>query len=101
VLGLPPAEFLHESNRRDTYFDPSGRLKLGKPRDKDKEHHHGGADGFSSKIAGSRSIRELFKARTTEIDDMFEDFMARTLTWNPASRLTPQQALQHPFLANL
>ncbi|OZC11058.1 kinase domain protein [Onchocerca flexuosa] len=56
-----------------------GRSKRGKPRGP----------------PGSRSWNTALK---NQGDDLFIDFLRRCLDWDPDTRLTPQQALKHPWL---
>lgn len=45
---------------------------------------------------GSKSIETISNARRR--DAAFVDFLSQCLCWEPARRLTPTQALSHPWL---
>ncbi|WFD01655.1 dual-specificity kinase [Malassezia obtusa] len=84
VLGLPDRALLERSTRRKLFFDSTGA-----PRP----------------VVNSRgqrrrpSTRSLAAAARTR-DELFLDFIAQCLTWDPARRLTADAALQHPWFTH-
>lgn len=46
--------------------------------------------------AGSKTLAQVLRCD----DELFVDFIAKCLTWDPDRRLKPQPATRHPFLAN-
>ena len=85
VLGLPPLEMYERSSRRNKHFDEQGVMVVHKTR----------SSGLRRK-PDSRSLEVLAEARRT--DAMFLDFLRSCLHWLPERRLTPEQALQHPWI---
>lgn len=52
-------------------------------------------------IAQDRELLALLKAKSKEDTKrlvIFKDFLERCLSLNPKSRITPDEALKHPFL---
>ncbi|CAG9461229.1 unnamed protein product [Pedinophyceae sp. YPF-701] len=82
VLGLPPASLVDRGSRRRHFFDsarqprivPNSRGRVRQPGNKSLKGVLGGSD------AG------------------FIDFVRRCLTWDPEERLTPDEALNHPWI---
>uniref|UniRef100_A0A915PFT5 Dual specificity tyrosine-phosphorylation-regulated kinase mbk-2 n=1 Tax=Setaria digitata TaxID=48799 RepID=A0A915PFT5_9BILA len=99
LLGVPPLKVTENAKRTRNFISSrgypryctittmsdgtvavsGGRSKRGKPRGP----------------PGSRSWNTALK---NQGDDLFIDFLRRCLDWDPDTRLTPQQALKHPWL---
>uniref|UniRef100_A0A0N4UDV2 dual-specificity kinase n=1 Tax=Dracunculus medinensis TaxID=318479 RepID=A0A0N4UDV2_DRAME len=98
LLGMPPQKLIENSKRARNFISSKGyprycsithtvngrvilsgcRSKRGKPRG----------------IPGSRSLASALKNQ----DELFLDFISRCLDWDPETRLSPYQALKHPWL---
>lgn len=50
------------------------------------------------KVRGSPGSKDLVSALKGCDDPLFLDFMRRCMEWDPASRMTPSQALRHAWL---
>uniref|UniRef100_UPI003AAF943D dual specificity tyrosine-phosphorylation-regulated kinase 4-like n=1 Tax=Centroberyx gerrardi TaxID=166262 RepID=UPI003AAF943D len=73
VLGIPPKEFLRTAPKMDRFFDSKGM-----PR------NH----------VNSFSLAELLNTK----DVNFLDFIQRCLKYDPEKRMTPEEAMQHPWI---
>ena len=87
VKGIPPQEVLMQSTRRSNFFD-GGKPKV-VPNSRGKKRY-----------PGTRNLDE--KLRST--DELFLDLIEskpylESLDWNPATRISPSQALAHPWLS--
>ncbi|XP_047656490.1 dual specificity tyrosine-phosphorylation-regulated kinase 4-like isoform X2 [Tachysurus fulvidraco] len=82
VLGKPPADFFKDKNTWNYFYDDKGQWRdfydvnnvLIKP--------------------GSKNLQKILGTG----DLQFLDFIQRCLSWNPAKRLTPSEAMKHPWL---
>ena len=82
LLGVPPPGVLKKAKKWDKFFDAKGR-----PKDlKDKKGRY--------KCPLSKSLNDLLKTS----DDYFIDFIEKCLTWEAENRLTPEAALEHPWV---
>lgn len=85
IFGPPEKHLIEKSTRKKLFFD-----SLGKPR-----------LTVSSKgrrrRPSSKDLRQVLKCD----DDAFLDFLSRCLRWDPARRLTPQDALRHEFITGI
>ncbi|XP_074656419.1 dual specificity tyrosine-phosphorylation-regulated kinase 4-like isoform X2 [Tubulanus polymorphus] len=82
VLGLPPNEILEQATRRRLFFDSKGNPRCvtnskGKKRRPD-----------------SKDLTQALKCG----DEHFIDFIRRCLHWDPLHRMTPDEAVQHPWI---
>lgn len=83
VLGVPPQRLIDRSPRKKQFFDSSNAPRL---------------------VANSRnkirkpSTKSLAQALRTE-DDLFLDFVMLFLRWEPLERITPNEAMRHPWIA--
>jgi serine/threonine protein kinase len=85
ILGPPSKAMIQRSSRRASFFDsklqpllvPNSRGKIRTPASKDLSH-----------------------ALHTN-DPQFLSFLRRCLRWEPAKRMTPMRALEHPWIADL
>ncbi|XP_062471510.1 dual specificity tyrosine-phosphorylation-regulated kinase 4 isoform X1 [Pezoporus occidentalis] len=82
VLGLPPADFIQAASRKRTFFDSKGFPKSitnskGKKRCPD-----------------SKDLSTVLKTN----DAGFLDFLQGCLRWEPALRMTPDEAMKHAWI---
>ena len=81
TCGLPPVEVLDVSTRKNLFFDgdllKSCKLANGKVLN-----------------PGERNLNEVLK----EADKEFVDLVKRCLEWNPCKRISPKDALLHPWV---
>ncbi|CAM9395679.1 unnamed protein product [Lampetra fluviatilis] len=78
VLGMPPESLVNAAPERNKYFDP-----LGSPVMSGQE-----------RVPGSNPISVALGSQDRE----FNDFISRCLEWDPTLRMTPVEALAHPWL---
>lgn len=85
VLGVPPRYLLDRATRADEFF---ARSATGyKPlRYTDRKGRR--------RSPGGRTLEDACHSA----DPRFVDFVARCLTWDPADRMTPDEALSHPYI---
>lgn len=81
VLGIPPKYLIEQAPRKLKFFDP---FCLPLPYIDNKGH---------VRVAGSCSFKQFIAD-----DEDFLDFVERIVTWDPAQRLLPEQALSHIWL---
>ena len=79
IIGLPPVSMVENSSRRHKYFEAV---------------NHKTEDGFQ-RVPYRKSLAKVLKTN----DTYFEDFMSKIMVWEPEKRLTPIQAMKHPWLS--
>jgi len=82
VLGLPDKDLVNRSSRRRLFFDSTGAPR---PVVNSKGRR---------RRPGTKTLSGVLKCD----DDMFVDFVAKCLVWDPERRMKPQPALRHPFI---
>lgn len=81
VLGPPPKPILSQSTKLNSFFSSQGSLlKPSSPED--------------LSISNIKPIDQVLQ----EAPNNLKDFIKKCLDWDPASRLTPKDALKHSFL---
>ena len=83
LLGLPPRSMLEAASRRKMFFDKDCNPRI-VPNSRGKRRR-----------PGSRDLASVMHTS----DKLFISFLQGCLAWDKNSRLTPEQALQHPWLA--
>ncbi|GAA5829422.1 hypothetical protein JCM11251_005043 [Rhodosporidiobolus azoricus] len=83
VQGLPDRYLIDKSSRKRLFFDSTGA-----PRP----------------VVNSKGRRRRPATKTLEQvlrcqDELFVDFIAKCLTWDPDRRMKPEKALRHPWIA--
>lgn len=82
VLGLPPTKMVAKSHKKYRFFN-----------------------AFRYKSSSKESYREPYSQPLVEvmkgIEPVFFDLICRCLEWDPQLRITPEEALQHPFVTTI
>lgn len=86
TFGKPPLCVLENAERKDKFFRPGTNEPLHTFREP-------GLDG-ALRLPGSRPLVEVIGDQS----ETFFDFICQCLDWNPEQRITPFQALQHPWI---
>jgi len=82
IFGLPPPTLIENAQRRRLFFDSKGQPRC-ITNSKGKKRQIGGRD-LSSAVKSN--------------DPQFLDFIRRCLDWDPNTRMTPDDALQHSWI---
>lgn len=84
VKGLPPRSLIVMATRRKVFFDDDYK-HLSPPNSKGKVHHVNG-----------KKLSDMMSADKGQID--FVDFIDRCTEWKPDKRMTPLEAIEHPWI---
>lgn len=82
IYGAPPKEVIKLSSRGHLFFHKNGEPILS-PNSRGKIRN-----------PSSKSLSYVLRCD----DDKFLDFIDKCLAWNPTQRITPIEALQHPWI---
>ncbi|KLO12000.1 hypothetical protein SCHPADRAFT_854481 [Schizopora paradoxa] len=82
VLGVPEKEIINRSSRKRLFFDSSG-LPRAVVNSKGRRRR-----------PGTKTLAQVLRCD----DELFVDFVAKCLHWDPERRIKPASALRHPFL---
>ncbi|QRV86544.1 dual-specificity tyrosine-(Y)-phosphorylation regulated kinase [Ceratobasidium sp. AG-Ba] len=82
VLGVPDKELINRSSRKRLFFETNGQPR---PVVNSKGRR---------RRPGSKTLAQVLRCD----DELFVDFIAKCLIWDPERRLKPQPALRHPFI---
>ena len=87
LLGLPPDSVLEQSSRKKMFFDSANSPKV-IPNKRGKK-----------RFPGTRQISDILGTRDPAFLGFLErKFQTGCFQWDPAQRLTPEAALEHPWL---
>ena len=99
LLGMPPQKLLDNSKRSRNFISSKGYPRYCTVTTlPDGSTSLNGGRSRRGKPRGPPSSKEMTVALKGCDDPMFLDFMKRCLDWDPATRMTPTQALRHPWL---
>ncbi|KAL1007844.1 hypothetical protein UPYG_G00092350 [Umbra pygmaea] len=99
LLGMPSAKLLEQAKRAKNFISSKGH-----PRYCGANTLPSGATVLTAsrsrrgKLRGPPGSKEWSAALKGCDDPTFTDFIKKCLDWDPSSRLTPGQALRHPWL---
>ncbi|KAF8682481.1 Protein tyrosine kinase [Rhizoctonia solani] len=82
VLGVPDKDLVNRSSRKRLFFESNGQPR---PVVNSKGRR---------RRPGSKTLAQVLRCD----DELFIDFIAKCLIWDPERRLKPQPALRHPFI---
>ncbi|KAI6175581.1 Dual-specificity kinase [Aphelenchoides bicaudatus] len=99
LLGVPQTKVLEAGKRTRNFFSSRGHPRYCQVTQlMDGTIVLGGGRSKRGKMRGPPGSRTWMQALKNLGDDLFIDFLKRCLDWDPDTRLTPQQALKHPWL---
>ncbi|ORZ04736.1 kinase-like domain-containing protein [Absidia repens] len=84
VLGLPPMELIERCSRRKIFFDAYHR-----PRPVINSRG-------KTRLVGAKTLASVLRCNEHH-EPLFLDFIQSCLQWDPDQRLSPYDALQHPW----
>ena len=84
IYGVPPDEVIKLGVRKHLFFEKGNKPIL-------QENSRG-----KKRIPASKSIEGILRCT----DDVFIDFLDKCFDWNPMKRMTPVEALNHPWIQN-
>ncbi|BGP14545.1 serine/threonine protein kinase, CMGC, dual-specificity [Rhodosporidiobolus nylandii] len=83
VQGLPDRYLIDKSSRKRLFFDSTGAPR---PVVNSKGRR---------RRPGTKTLEQVLRCQ----DELFVDFIAKCLAWDPDRRLKPEKALRHPWIA--
>ncbi len=99
IYGMPPQKLLDVSKRARNFISSKGYPRYcTATTQSDGTVSLQGGRSRRGKYRGPPSSKELTVALKGCDDPLFLDFMKRCLDWDPATRMTPGQALRHAWL---
>ena len=99
LLSMPPQKLLDNSKRARNFISSKGYPRYCTVSTlPDGSSFLTGGQSRHGKPRGPPSSKEIVVALKGCDDPMFLDFMKRCLEWDPSMRMTPPQALHHPWL---
>lgn len=99
LLGMPPQKLLDVSKRAKNFINTKGHPRYCTVTTlPDGTVVFNGGRSRRGKTRGPPGSKEMVKALKGTDDPLFLDFLKKCLDWDPQTRLTPSQALRHPWL---
>ena len=99
VLGMPPQKLLENCKRHRMFFSSKGHPRYCTlAQNPDGTTSYSGGRSRRGKFRGPPESKEMSRALRGCEDPLFLDFLQRCLEWDPATRMTPGQALRHGWL---
>ena len=99
LCNMPPKQVLDQSKRYKHFFTSTGLPKYCQFSTSSSGHvtllPGRSARGRVRGLPGSKSMYIALKGQA---DTLCIDFIKKCLEWDPAKRMTPSQALKHPWL---
>lgn len=100
VLGIPDKDFINRSSRRRLFFGAcNGRCSMNLGLTFRIDQTGAPRPVMNSKgrrrRPGSKTLQQVLRCD----DELFVDFIAKCLIWDPERRLKPQAALRHPYIS--
>ncbi|XP_077983113.1 dual specificity tyrosine-phosphorylation-regulated kinase 2-like [Glandiceps talaboti] len=99
LFGMPPQKLLEQSKRAKNFFSSKGHPRYCTVTTlPDGSTVLNGGRSRRGKPRGPPGSKDLVKALKGCDDPLFLDFLRKCLEWDPATRMSPNQALRHPWL---
>ncbi|KFO19638.1 Dual specificity tyrosine-phosphorylation-regulated kinase 3 [Fukomys damarensis] len=102
LLGMPPPKLLEQSKRAKYFLNSKGLPRYcSVTTQADGKVVLVGGRSRRGKKRGPPGSKDWATALKGCDDSLFIEFLKRCLQWDPAARLTPAQALRHPWVSKL
>ena len=99
LLGMPPQKILESSKRARNFISSKGYPRYcSVSTSSDGSVVLGAGKSRRGKVRGTPGSKDVSTALKGCDDAVFHDFLKRCLDWDPATRMSPSQALRHPWL---
>ncbi|XP_002739316.2 dual specificity tyrosine-phosphorylation-regulated kinase 2-like [Saccoglossus kowalevskii] len=99
LMGTPPQKLLDQAKRSKNFFSSKGYPRYCTVTTlPDGSTVLNGGRSRRGKMRGSPGSKDLVKGLKGCDDPLFLDFLRKCLEWDPTTRMTPNQALRHPWL---
>jgi dual specificity tyrosine-phosphorylation-regulated kinase 2/3/4 len=99
LLGMPPPKIIDNAKRARNFFSSKGHPRYcTQTALQDGTIVLGNGRSKRGKVRGIPGSRSWATALKNMADDLFIDFLKRCLDWDPEQRLSPANALKHPWL---
>ncbi|NXG20242.1 DYRK3 kinase, partial [Grallaria varia] len=99
LLGMPPQKLLDQSKRAKNFINSKGHPRYCTVTTRtDGKVTLNGTRSRRGKIRGAPGNKDWVTALKGCDDPLFIDFLKECLSWDPATRMTPSQALRHPWI---
>ncbi|ESO00770.1 hypothetical protein HELRODRAFT_131581, partial [Helobdella robusta] len=99
VLGMPPQSIIDISKRARYFINSRGLPRYCTVSQRpDGQVQLVGFRTSKGKYRGPPGTRDLSRTLKNCDDKMFVEFLTQCFNWDPAKRLTPAQAIHHPWL---
>eukprot|EP01029_Cantina_marsupialis_P006502 TRINITY_DN1714_c0_g1_i1.p1 TRINITY_DN1714_c0_g1~~TRINITY_DN1714_c0_g1_i1.p1 ORF type:complete len:508 (-),score=120.37 TRINITY_DN1714_c0_g1_i1:440-1963(-) len=82
IMNLPPKHLIQQASRRRQFFDSNGSPRI-VPNSRGRK-----------RLPGTKDLQMVLRCS----DSNFIDFLQGCLHWEPSKRMTPLEALQHPWI---
>ncbi|XP_049623398.1 dual specificity tyrosine-phosphorylation-regulated kinase 3-like [Suncus etruscus] len=100
LLGMPPSKLLEQSKRTKYFINSKGLPRYcTMTTQADGTTVLLGSCSFRGKQRGPPGSKDWATALKGCDDNLFIEFLERCLRWDPSARLTPAQALRHPWIS--
>ncbi|XP_023688144.2 dual specificity tyrosine-phosphorylation-regulated kinase 3 isoform X1 [Paramormyrops kingsleyae] len=99
ILGVPPQKILDQAKRAKNFINSKGHPRYCTVTTlSNGSSVLNGGRSRRGKMRGPPGSKEWSTALKGCDDPTFIDFLKKCLDWDPATRMTPSQALRHPWL---
>ncbi|XP_068015732.1 dual specificity tyrosine-phosphorylation-regulated kinase 3 isoform X1 [Melanerpes formicivorus] len=99
LLGMPPQKLLDQSKRAKNFINSKGHPRYCTATTQaDGRVTLTGSRSRRGKVRGAPGNKDWVTALKGCDDPLFTEFLKECLSWDPATRLTPSQALRHPWI---
>lgn len=83
IKDVPEPALIQLATRKSLFFDPKNDEPIIVPNSRGKKRK-----------PNSKTLQEVLNSS----DEQFLEFLDKCLEWNPIARITPLEALQHPWI---
>ncbi|XP_070601649.1 dual specificity tyrosine-phosphorylation-regulated kinase 3 isoform X2 [Erythrolamprus reginae] len=99
LLGMPPQKLLDQSKRAKNFINSKGHPRYcSVTTQADGKVILNGSRSRRGKMRSAPGNKDWITALKGCDDSLFIEFLKESLNWDPSARMTPSQALRHPWI---